>query len=41
MQIYYMPTMCKLLFQGAKGTAINTIGKTNHCPYYKAKYIAY
>lgn len=32
--------MCKVLLQGARRTAINITGQTNHCPYYKAKYIA-
>jgi hypothetical protein len=32
--------MCKVLFQDVRGTAINITGKTNHCPYYEAKYPA-
>lgn len=32
--------MGKVLFQGARGTATNLTGQTNHCPYYKAKYKA-
>lgn len=40
MQISYVPTTCKVLFQGVGGAAINITGKTNHCPYPKAKYTA-
>lgn len=36
-----MPTMCKVLFQGARTTAINKTGQINLCPYYKAKYITH